>query len=44
MFRYFSIIKLEIGAAHLEPQYPFSINAAIAILGFSLGAKAMKIE
>ena len=44
LFRYFSIIKLEIELPILNPQYPFSMNVAIAILGFSLGAKAMKME
>jgi hypothetical protein len=41
---YFSIINEVIGPAHLAPQYPFSTKTAIAIFGFSLGAKATKIE
>jgi len=40
----FSIIKLDIGAAHLEPQYPFSINTQIAIFGSSAGANPINIE
>ena len=32
------------GAAHLPPQYPFSIKTAIAIFGSSFGANAIKIE
>ena len=35
---------MAIGPAHLFPQYPFSTTTAIAIVGFSLGAKATKIE
>jgi len=44
LFKYFSIIKLAIGAAHLVPQYPFSMKTAIAILGLSFGANPIKIE
>ena len=32
------------GAAHLDPQYPFSINTQIAIFGSSAGAKPINIE
>src|ERR1041385_6518503 len=35
--RYFSIIKVAIGAAQDAPQPPFSTIMPIAILGFSLG-------
>src|SRR3954464_3181510 len=42
--RYFSIIKVAIGAAHEAPQPPFSTIIPIAIFGFSLGAKPTKRE
>ena len=42
--RYFSISRLAIGAAHVAPYPAFSMATAMAILGFSLGAKATNIE
>src|SRR5690606_107491 len=42
-FRYLSIIRLAIGAAVDAPKPAFSTYTAIAILGSSLGAKAIKI-
>ena len=42
--RYFSMIKLAMGAAHRPPQYPFSTITARAIFGFSFGANATNIE
>src|SRR5258708_31208192 len=44
LVRYFSIIKLAIGAAHSAPHPPCSTITAIAILGFSFGAKPTKTE
>ena len=41
---YFSIIRLAMGAAHVEPCPPFSTITAIAILGLFLGAKAKNTE
>ena len=43
-FRYFSIIKVEIGAAQSAPYPPSSTITYIAISGFSFGAKARKLE
>src|SRR5262245_42380774 len=43
-FKYFSIIKDAIGEAHVEPYPAFSTTTAMAILGFSLGAKATNKE
>ena len=41
---YCSIIKEAIGAAHLAPKPEFSTTTAIAILGFSFGAKPCIIQ
>src|SRR5688500_10475104 len=43
-FRYFSIISDAMGAAHVVPKPEFSTTTAMAILGFSLGAKQTNIE
>ena len=42
-FRYFSMTNEAIGAEATPPKPAFSTKTAMAILGFSLGAKAMKI-
>ena len=44
VIKYFSIIRLAIGAAHLLPQYPFSTKTETTIFGSSAGAKAIKVE
>ena len=44
LLMYFSIIKEAMGAAYVPPKPEFSTNTAMAILGSSLGAKAMKTE
>ena len=38
------MIKLAIGAAHLLPQYPFSIKTDTTIFWFSAGANAINFE
>ena len=43
-FIYFSIIRLAILPAHTDPYPAFSTNTEIAIVGFSFGAYAIKIE
>ena len=43
-FKYFSINKLAIGAAHSPPLPTFSTYTARAILGLSIGANAKKPE
>lgn len=42
--KYFSTIKLAIGAAYLLPPPPFSTKTAKAIFGLSFGAKQINIS
>ena len=44
LFRYLSNINPAIGAAQSPPAPAFSTKTAIAILGLSMGAKAIKTE